>query len=89
MFFLPVECNGLILVLSRVHCPVRKSIVSFVRIFLVWDDQEGKAPSTIKLKAYAAKNLPPYMIPDRFLYLPELPQTSTDKTDYQKLAALV
>jgi amino acid adenylation domain-containing protein len=59
-----------------------------VRVFLVWDSNDGKAPSTIKLKAYAAKNLPPYMIPDRFVYLDELPKTSTDKTDYQKLATL-
>ncbi|MEZ5328872.1 MAG: amino acid adenylation domain-containing protein [Verrucomicrobiales bacterium] len=59
-----------------------------VRVFLVWDSNEGKAPSTIRLKAYAAKNLPPYMIPDRFVYLDALPQTSTDKTDYQKLAEL-
>ena len=59
-----------------------------VRVFLVWDQAEGKAPSTIKLKGFAAKNLPHYMIPDRFVYLPELPQTSTDKIDYQKLATI-
>ena len=59
-----------------------------VRVFLVWDDSVGKRPSTIKLKQYSAKNLPAYMIPDRFVYLDELPQTSTDKIDYQRLAAL-
>ncbi|MGK0185095.1 MAG: amino acid adenylation domain-containing protein [Verrucomicrobiales bacterium] len=59
-----------------------------VRVFLVWDETEGKAPSTIKLKAYSARNLPTYMIPDRFVYLPKLPQTSTDKVDYQKLTTL-
>jgi amino acid adenylation domain-containing protein len=56
-----------------------------VRVFLVWDDTEGKKPSSIKLKLYSTKNLPPYMIPDRFTYLSELPLTSTNKTDYQKL----
>lgn len=61
---------------------------TLVRVFLVWDDAEGKAPSAIKLKAFGAKNLPAYMIPDRFAYLPALPQTSTGKTDYQLLARM-
>ena len=58
-----------------------------VKVYLVWDETEGKAPSTIKLKQYSSKNLPLYMIPDRFTFLPELPLTSTDKIDYQKLAS--
>jgi acyl-coenzyme A synthetase/AMP-(fatty) acid ligase len=47
---------------------------------------DGK-PSQIALKTYSAKNLPAYMIPDRFVFVEELPKTSTDKIDYQKLRA--
>ena len=42
-------------------------------------------PSIIELKTFAAKELPIYMVPDRFRILPELPKTSTDKIDYQRL----
>ncbi len=42
-------------------------------------------PSIIKLKRHCSEVLPLYMVPDRFLFLPELPKTSTDKVDYQKL----
>jgi acyl-CoA synthetase (AMP-forming)/AMP-acid ligase II len=46
------------------------------------------APSLVELKAFCARNLPLYMIPDRFSFLPSLPKTSTDKIDYQLLEAL-
>jgi amino acid adenylation domain-containing protein len=42
-------------------------------------------PSTIKMKQFSAGNLPLYMIPDRFTFMPHLPKTSTDKIDYQRL----
>jgi amino acid adenylation domain-containing protein len=42
-------------------------------------------PSIIELKSFTARELPIYMIPDRFRILPELPKTSTDKIDYQRL----
>jgi non-ribosomal peptide synthetase component E (peptide arylation enzyme) len=32
---------------------------------------------------------PHYMVPDRIAFVPELPTTSTDKVDYQKLASIV
>lgn len=41
--------------------------------------------SIIKLKKFCSEHLPGYMIPDTFEMLAELPRTSTDKTDYQKL----
>jgi len=44
-----------------------------------------KHPSLIELKAFCAKHLPLYMIPDVFLWLEALPKTSTDKIDYQRL----
>lgn len=41
--------------------------------------------SMIKLKQFCSQNLPYYMVPDRFKFLPSLPKTSTDKIDYQSL----
>jgi non-ribosomal peptide synthetase component E (peptide arylation enzyme) len=51
--------------------------------FIVWVGE--KAPSTITLKTFCAEKLPRYMVPDRFSLLDELPKTSTDKVDYQRL----
>ena len=45
----------------------------------------GPAPSIIELKTFCASKLPSYMSPDRFIFQPRLPKTSTDKIDYQKL----
>ena len=45
--------------------------------------------SIIALKQFCMKNLPSYMIPDRFMFLDNLPRTSTDKVAYQELRALV
>ncbi len=42
-------------------------------------------PSIIELKSFCASHLPAYMSPDRFLFEPRLPRTSTDKVDYQTL----
>ena len=44
----------------------------------------GQAPSLIELKRFCSENLPLYMIPERFVWLDELPKTSTDKVDYQR-----
>ncbi|MGH8596145.1 MAG: AMP-binding protein, partial [Gammaproteobacteria bacterium] len=57
-----------------------------IQVFINWT-ADGK-PSTIELKSFAAKNLPSYMIPDRFITLTTLPKTSTDKIDYQKLKGM-
>ncbi|MCI0599702.1 MAG: amino acid adenylation domain-containing protein [Beijerinckiaceae bacterium] len=46
------------------------------------------APSVVELKAYCSRNLPLYMVPDRFHIQASLPKTSTDKIDYQLLKAL-
>jgi amino acid adenylation domain-containing protein len=45
-------------------------------------------PSVIDLKGYCLEALPRYMAPDRFVFLETIPQTSTDKTDYQRLHAM-
>lgn len=52
--------------------------------------QGEKAPGLIEMKRFSAEQMPLYMIPDRFRWLPEgLPKTSTDKTDYQRLKELL
>ncbi len=45
----------------------------------------GKAPSVLQMKMFCSKVLLPYMIPDGFRFVGELPKTSTDKIDYQAL----
>ena len=47
---------------------------------------DGGKGSIIEMKTFCSKELPLYMIPDRFLFRPSLPKTSTDKIDYQALA---
>lgn len=49
----------------------------------------GERPSIVDLKRFCAEELPRYMVPDRFVLLDAIPQTSTDKTDYQVLNALL
>lgn len=48
----------------------------------------GDRLSSIELKKFCADNLPKYMIPDLFRIQSEIPKTSTDKIDYQRLREL-
>lgn len=50
---------------------------------------DGSKLSIIAMKRFCAEKLPLYMIPDRFDQRPDLPRTSTDKVDYQKLKQLL
>lgn len=47
---------------------------------------DGGKGSIIEMKTFCSKELPLYMIPDRFQFRESLPKTSTDKIDYQALA---
>jgi amino acid adenylation domain-containing protein len=47
---------------------------------------KGGPVSVIELKTFCSRRLPQYMIPDRFSFAKELPQTSTGKIDYRSLA---
>jgi acyl-coenzyme A synthetase/AMP-(fatty) acid ligase len=47
--------------------------------------REGAKFSIIDLKRFCSQHLPVYMVPDVFRFYEQLPKTSTDKTDYQKL----
>jgi amino acid adenylation domain-containing protein len=44
--------------------------------------------SVIAMKRHCMSYLPAYMIPDTFTFLDDLPRTSTDKVDYQRLRSL-
>jgi amino acid adenylation domain-containing protein len=48
----------------------------------------GRKKSIIAMKRHCSTYLPNYMIPDRITFIDGLPETSTDKVDYQRLAAL-
>jgi acyl-coenzyme A synthetase/AMP-(fatty) acid ligase len=50
--------------------------------------KSGARISMIALKQFCAERLPLYMVPDSFHFLTELPKTSTDKVDYQRLKTL-
>jgi len=41
--------------------------------------------SVLAMKQFSMKQLPPYMTPDRFVFMDALPRTSTDKLDYQAM----
>jgi amino acid adenylation domain-containing protein len=57
-----------------------------IRAFLV--PKDGVSLGVIALKRFCAEHLPSSMIPDEFKFLPQLPKTSTDKIDYQRLKDL-
>jgi amino acid adenylation domain-containing protein len=57
-----------------------------IKAFVTWCGKEK--PSTIAMKQFCMDHLPPYMVPDRFSFLPSLPKTSTNKIDYQGLKEL-
>ena len=46
---------------------------------------ENARPSIIDMKTYCNRNLPAYMNPDIFVFVENLPRTSTNKVDYQAL----
>lgn len=48
-----------------------------------------KLPDHIELNQFLLAYLPAYMLPDRYLHVDELPQTSTQKTDYQSFIKFV
>jgi amino acid adenylation domain-containing protein len=58
------------------------SIEAFVAL------KPGRKKSIIAMKRHCSSYLPNYMIPDTITFIDGLPATSTDKVDYQRLAAL-
>ncbi|MDZ4804960.1 MAG: amino acid adenylation domain-containing protein [Candidatus Eisenbacteria bacterium] len=70
-------------VVAREDAEAGVSVVAFLAF------REGMKAGTIEMKRFCAENLLSYMIPDRFVVLPVLPKTSTDKMDYQSLSGMV
>lgn len=78
-------------------CLYRHPNVREAAVVALPDEQEGirirahistrdqKRISLIELKQFCSRHLPVYFIPDLFHFHAELPKTSTDKIDYQKL----
>ena len=58
-----------------------------LRIQAVLSYRRESHVSPIELKRYCAEHLPAYMVPDVFTVQADLPKTSTDKIDYQKLSS--
>lgn len=56
-----------------------------VTIQAVLAPKPGAKLGIIVMKQHSAATLPAYMIPDTFVFLDQLPQTSTGKIDYQAL----
>jgi amino acid adenylation domain-containing protein len=59
-----------------------------VRIVAFLSCKDGAKPSTLEMKRFSSENLPMSMIPDQFKIVDELPKTSTDKVDYQRLMSM-
>ncbi|HEX6471613.1 MAG TPA: amino acid adenylation domain-containing protein [Streptosporangiaceae bacterium] len=47
----------------------------------------GRPPGLLALKRWCAERLPPYMVVDSLVVVPELPRTGNGKTDRRRLAA--
>jgi amino acid adenylation domain-containing protein len=56
-----------------------------VRILAYLVAPEVSRPSIVELKTFCTQHLPAYMNPDVFVFLPDLPRTSTNKVNYQAL----
>lgn len=65
--------------IARVDAEGEVGIIAFVAM------APGQRRSQIDVRRFCAETLPGYMIPDRFEFVDELPKTSTDKIDYQRL----
>jgi acyl-coenzyme A synthetase/AMP-(fatty) acid ligase len=86
-----VELGEIEVALYR-HASVREAaVVAFaepeegVKVKAFLSCRGDKRPSIIELKRFCSDNLPLYMVPDFFSFHDQLPKTSTDKIDYQRL----
>jgi amino acid adenylation domain-containing protein len=59
-----------------------------VRLSAFTRARAANLPSDLELRAHCARSLPPYMIPDRFLTVQEMPRGNRGKIDYAALARL-
>lgn len=66
----------------------RKDAQGDVRIMAYLVLEPGRNRSEIRMRAFCAKTLPGYMMPDAFRFLDALPKTSTEKLDYERLSQI-
>ncbi len=59
-----------------------------ITAFMSFHDALQK-PSIIAMKQFCSQRIPIYMIPDTFVFLDEIPHTSTDKTDLETLKEMM
>lgn len=74
--------------IAQVACLALEKEQSVTGIWVFYAAPEGALPHT-RLTAFLADRIPEYMLPDRFVHLSEIPQTSSQKTDYQALKQLL
>lgn len=60
-----------------------------VQIIAYLSQRSQNRPSIVEMKMFCQSLLPIYMIPDRFVFIENLPRTSTDKVNYPALYQLV
>ena len=75
--------------LAGVAVIARPDDVSGVVIHAFLAPRGQERPSIVDLKRFCSEELPRYMVPDRFAFIDAIPQTSTNKTDYQALGAML
>lgn len=74
--------------IAQAACLALEKEQSVSAIWVFYVAPEGPLPHT-RLTEFLADRIPEYMLPDRFVHLPEIPQTSSQKTDYQALKQLL
>lgn len=73
------EGIALAAVVGSINSEEQMEITAFVVM------KNGKEKSTIKMKEYCMNHLPSYMLPNNIRFVDDLPYTSSNKVDYQKL----
>lgn len=58
------------------------------RILVFYSTRDGQPLDTLDLQRHTGGEVPSYMLPDQYLFLEEMPKTSTHKIDYPALAQI-
>jgi amino acid adenylation domain-containing protein len=72
---------------NAVIATIDEENATIITAFVICKSEEWE--SVIKMKEYCIKYLPIYMIPNNFIFLKSLPQTASNKIDYQQLKQLI
>lgn len=64
---------------------IEKNVGEWHVIAFIQKHSDAEPLATVELHKFCLKKLPAYMVPDQFVYVDNLPKTSTHKVDYQKL----